>query len=148
MGSALPTPCSLGALGLWKSISLFLVLSRFVPAPLLLSMSTYATYKARRLGQAIYLIFIPGFYRELVRRRKSCCAGVFGCQRRYILSSLEARHSSLALLQSETRGIDRRIFCGTRPSIPMLSSIVSHSRHRQHLWRYSTKRNGVRYIML
>jgi hypothetical protein len=60
----------------------------------------------------------------------------------------EARRSSLASLQSGTRETERRTFCGTRRPIPMLFSIVSHSRHRQRSWRYSTKRNGVRYIML
>ena len=50
------------------------------------SMSTYALSQAPRLGQAIYPILILGFHRNFHGRPKSRCAGVFRCQRRYVLS--------------------------------------------------------------
>jgi hypothetical protein len=105
-------------------------------------MHTHASCKAPRLGQAIHPILIHVFYRKFIGRRKSSCAGVFRCQRRYVRSFFEARRSSLASLQSGTRGIERRKFSGARRSIPMSSFTVSHFSHWQHSRRYSTKRNG------
>jgi len=110
------------------------------------SMSTYTPSKARRLGQAIHPILIHVFHREFIGRRKSCCAGVFRCQRRYAQSFSDTRHFS-ASLQSGTRGIERNRFYGPRRSMTTLSSIVSGSRNRKHSRRYSTKRNGARYFM-
>jgi hypothetical protein len=111
------------------------------------SMSTYTPSKARRLGQAIHPILIHVFYRKFIGRRKSSCAGVFRCQRRYVQSFSEVRHFSSASLQSGTRGIERNRSYGPRRSMTMLSSTVSGSRNRKHSRRYSTKRSGVRYIM-
>ena len=45
---------------------------------------TYASSKARRLGQAIHPILIYGLYRGIVEWHKSCCAGIFRCQRGYV----------------------------------------------------------------
>ena len=112
------------------------------------SISTYATYKARRLGKAIHPILVHVFLRKFVGQQKSCRAGVFRCQRWYVRSSFEGRRSSSVSLQTGARGIERRKFCGPRRPIPMSSSIVSRSRLQKHSWRYLTKLNGVRYIML
>ena len=38
---------------------------------------TCAPSKAWRLGQAIHPIFVYGFHRKIIGRRKTCCAGVF-----------------------------------------------------------------------
>jgi hypothetical protein len=115
------------------------------------SMSTYRPSKARGLGQAIHPIFIHVFHRKFNRWRKSSCAGVFRCQRRYVQSFSEARRfsSTSSSLQSGTRGIERNRFYGPRRSMTMLFSTVSDSRIRKHWYsrRYSTKRSGVRYIM-
>ena len=45
---------------------------------------TRASSKARRLGQAIHPIFVCSLHREIIRRHKSCCAGVFPHRRTYV----------------------------------------------------------------
>jgi hypothetical protein len=52
---------------------------------------TYASSKAQRYGQTIHPIFVYVFHREIIGRRKSCCAGVFRHQRTYVQPFLEAR---------------------------------------------------------
>jgi hypothetical protein len=112
------------------------------------SMSTsYTPSKARRLGQTVHPILVHVFHHKLIRRRRSSCAGVFRCQRRYVQSCSEACRFFSASLQSGSRGIERNRFYGPRRSIPTLSSTVSDSRTRKNLLRYSTERNGVHYIM-
>jgi hypothetical protein len=115
--------------------------------PFVISMPTYTLSKARRLGQTIHPILIHVLDRKFIRRRKSSCAGVFRCQRRYVQCSSEARRFSSASLQNGSRGIECNRFHGSRRSVLMLSSTMSDSRNRKILRRYSTKRNGVRYIM-
>jgi hypothetical protein len=116
-------------------------------APLLTSMSTYASCKAPRFGQAIHPILVYVFHRKVNQWLESSRAGVFRRQWRYSQSFSKARRFSLASLQSGPRGIGRRRFCGTRHSILMPSTIMSHSRHQQYTQRYSTNRNGVHYIL-
>src|SRR6266566_7227446 len=47
-------------------------------------MSTYTTYKARRLGKAIHPILVPIFLCKFLGQQKSYRAGIFRCQRRYV----------------------------------------------------------------
>lgn len=75
---------------------------------LLPSRTTYASLKARRLGQAIHSVLIRGSHRKITRRQSPRHGSVFGCQRRYVRSPSEARRASPALLQNGTRAIETR----------------------------------------
>ncbi|SRR6266702_1209014 len=109
---------------------------------------TYTFVLARRLGQAINPVLVPVVDCGIAGRRGSCCAGVFGCQWRWVRSlSLFPLRCFSKLLQNGCQQIEPRRLDGVRRLLIMSSTIGSTSRIQPCSTKSALRQNGAHCTM-